>query len=107
MSRDLVDSWFEAFREKDISKLILSEDFIHSSPFGEINGREAYLELIKKNPDAFFSPIIEIVDVVDGGDRFAVRYLVNGNPACDCIYGDGSQITRIYSYYHYGDKPSF
>lgn len=107
MSRELADSWFDAFQEKDLSKLLLAEDFIHSSPFGEIKGRDTYLEMVRGNPEAFFSPTIEIIDVLDSGDRFAVRYLVNGNPACDCIYVDDGQISKIYSYYHYGEKPSF
>lgn len=105
MNRDIVDAWFDAFREKDISKLNLAEDFVHTSPFGEIKGREAYLELVRKNAEAFFGPTIEILDVIEGGDRFAVRYLVDGNPACDCIYVQGGEISEIYSYYHVGAKP--
>lgn len=107
MSRELVDSWFDAFREKDLSRLHLADNFVHSSPFGEIKGRDAYLDLVRDNSEAFFSPRLEIIDVLDGGSKFAVRYLVNGNPACDCIYVEDGQISRIYSYYHYGEKPSF
>lgn len=107
LSTELVDSWFDAFRERDLSKLVLAEDFVHTSPFGEIKGREAYLDLVRGNPEAFFSPTIEIIDVLDGGDKYAVRYLVNGNPACDCIYVEEAQISKIYSYYHFGEKPSF
>lgn len=86
--------------------LRLAEDFLHASPFGEINGREAYLDLVRENPEAFFSPTIEILDVIGGGDRFAVRYLVDGNPACDCIYVRDGQISTIHSYYHVGKKPA-
>lgn len=107
MSRELVDSWFAAFQEKDISKLRLAEDFIHSSPFGDISGGQTYLDLVRENAEAFFSPTIEILDVLECGDRFAARYLVDGNPACDCIYVHDGQISRIYSYYHVGEKPSF
>ena len=105
MSRRLVDGWFDAFQEKDISKLELTKDFVHTSPFGVIRGRQAYLDLIKENPEAFFSPQIKILDVIEGGDKFAVRYLVNENPACDCIYIRNGQISEIYSYYHVGEKP--
>lgn len=48
--------------------------------------RDAYLDLVRENSEAFFGPTIEILDVIEGGDRFAARYLVDGNPACDCIY---------------------
>ena len=107
MSYQMAEAWFEAFREKDIAKLelALAENFIHSSPFGEIKPRRAYLDLVRANPDAFFSPVIEILDMFDCGDKVAVRYLVNKNPACDCIYARDGKITEIFSYYHYGKKP--
>ena len=107
MNRKFVDAWFDAFRNKDISKLerALAEDFIHTSPFGEIRGRQVYLDLVRENAEAFFSPKIKILDVIGGDDKFAVRYLVNENPACDCIYVRNGQISKIYSYYHVGKKP--
>lgn len=105
MSRNLVDAWFEAFGEKDISKLELAEDFVHTSPFGEIKGRQVYLDLVRENSEAFFSPTIKILDVFECGDKFAVRYLVDENPACDCIYIQDGQISKIFSYYHVGEKP--
>ena len=107
MSRKLAEAWFEAFRSKDITKLelTLTEDFVHTSPFGEIEPRQAYLDLVRANPEAFFSPVIEILDMFDCGDKVAVRYLVNKNPACDCIYVRDDQIAEIFSYYHYGEKP--
>ena len=107
MSRKLAERWFEAFRDKDITKLerVLAEDFVHTSPFGEIKPRQAYLDLVRANPEAFFSPVIEIQDILDCGNKVAVRYLVNNNPACDCIYTQDGQIMEIFSYYHYGEKP--
>lgn len=107
MSRHLADEWFAAFREKDISKLKLAEDFVHNSPFGEIKGKDVYLDLIRQNEEAFFSPKLEIQDVIESGDRIAVRYLVDGNPACDCLYVREGEIAEIHSYYHVGEKPSF
>lgn len=107
MSKKLAEAWFAAFRDKDIAQLedMLAENFVHTSPFGEIKSRQAYLDLVRVNPEAFFSPIIEILDVFDCGDKVAVRYLVNNNPACDCIYAQDGRIVEIFSYYHYGKKP--
>lgn len=105
MNRTLVDDWFAAFREQDISKLKLAEEFVHTSPYGEIRGGQEYLDLVRENSEAFFAPQIRILDVIEGGDRFAVRYLVNENPACDCIYVRNGRISKIYSYYHVGEKP--
>ena len=96
----------KAFRDRDItnSKPRLLKISFMQVPFGEINSRQAYLDLVRANPEAFFSPVIEIQDMFDCGDKVAVRYLVNKNPACDCIYVQDGQITSIFSYYHYGKK---
>lgn len=107
MSSNLAEAWFDAFRNKDLSELELAEDFVHTSPYGEIKGRKAYLDMVRENSEAFFSPVIEILDVFECGDKFAVRYLVDKNPACDCIYVRNDQISKIYSYYHVGKKPVF
>jgi hypothetical protein len=105
MSRKIVDDWFDAFRQRDISKLKLAEDFVHTSPYGQIKGRQTYLNLVKENEEAFFSPKLDILDIFECGPKYAVRYLVNGNPACDCIYVRDGQISKIFSYYHVGKKP--
>ena len=105
MNRKIVDDWFGAFQKRDISKLKLAEDFVHTSPYGQIKGRQTYLDLVKENEEAFFSPKLDILDVLECGDKYAVRYLVNGNPACDCIYVRDGQISKIFSYYHVGMKP--
>ena len=107
MKTIVLEGWFDAFRKRDVSRLRLSEVFTHSSPFGVIEGRQAYLDLVAANEEAFFSPELQIQDVFECGDRLAVRYLVNGNPACDCFYLQGDEIAAIYSYYHYGEKPEF
>jgi ketosteroid isomerase-like protein len=108
VNRKFVDAWFGAFRDKDISTLerTLAEDFVHTSPYGVIRGRQAYLDLVRENAEAFFSPIIENLDVIEGGDKLSVRYLLDENPACDCIYVRNGQISEIYSYYHVGEKPA-
>ena len=105
MSRELVDAWFDAFRTKDLSKLELADDFVHSSPFGEIKGKKRYLDMVRENTDLFFSKTIEIIDVFDCGDKFAVRYSVDETPACEFIYVRNGQIAKIHAYYHFGEEP--
>jgi hypothetical protein len=107
MSRAVAESWLEAFRQKDIHQLNLAEDFVHYSPFGEVRSRDTYLDLVRSNEAAFFSPELTVLDIIDGGPTIAVRYLVNGNPACDVIYVQDGQIVEIYSYYHVGEKPAY
>ena len=109
MSKQIAESWFDAFRQKDVQHLehLLAEDFVHYSPFGAVKSRKTYVDLVKANPVAFFSPEIEFLDMIVENNKSVVRYLVNGNPACDCIYTKDGLITEIFSYYHYGEKPTF
>ena len=107
MSRQIADTWLEAFRQKDINQLNLAEDFVHSSPFGDVKGRKTYLDLVRSNEEAFFSPELTVLDIIDGGETIVVRYLVNGNPACDCIYVAEGKIETFHSYYHVGEKPTY
>ncbi len=105
MSREVAELWLAAFQQKDISLLKLAEEFVHTSPFGEIHGRDEYLELVKANEEAFFSNEIEVVDFVGNQGRYVVRYIVGDMPACDWIYVDENRIVAVYSYYHYGAPP--
>ena len=103
--RMIADGWLNAFINKDVSRLVLADDFVHASPFGKVHGREAYLGMVRANEEAFFSQPIEIQDVFDCGDKFVYRYMVGDMEACDCIYITNDEITEIFSYYHFGEKP--
>ena len=102
-----VDAWFGAFAARDIEAAPLADDFTHTSPFGVIEGRQAYLEMVSANPDGFYGAEIEIVDTLASGEVSVVRYLVNGSPATDWIYSRNGEITAIHSHYHFGPPPSF
>lgn len=104
-NREIAESWLAAFQSRDISKLVLADDFVHTSPFGEIRGKNAYLDLVRANEEAFFSNTIKVIDFLDGDDRFAVRYLVGNMAACDIIYVRDGKIAEVFAYYHYGEKP--
>jgi hypothetical protein len=45
-SKNMAEAWFDAFRRKERSDLELADDFVHSSPYGDIEGRQAYLDLV-------------------------------------------------------------
>lgn len=103
---DLAEAWFGAFRDRNIAGAPLANDFTHLSPFGVVEGRAAYVDLIAANEDAFYNATIEIVDVVERPGAAAVRYLVEGSPATDWIYERDGEIVSVYSYYHVGPPPT-
>lgn len=108
MPKSIADQWFDPFRSGDLDGLAaqLADEFVHASPFGEIEGKKAYIDLVAENQEAFFDQSIEIVDVIEAGDKAAVRYKVSGRPACDCIYVKQGKIVAIHAYYHLGEEPT-
>ena len=79
----------------------------HQRLFGEVRGKKVYLDLVRENAEAFFSRPIEIIDVFDCDEKFAVRYLVGEMDACYCLYVREGKIAEILSYYHLGEKPTY
>ena len=107
MKTNLAVAWLDVFHNQDISQLerILADDFVHTSPFGEIQGKQTYLDVVRQNAEAFFSKKIEIRDVIEDDAKSAIRYVVGEMEACDCVYIRNDQISKICAYYHFGDKP--
>ena len=42
---ELVKVWFERWESGDFHDLPITEDFRHTSPFGTIEGKKAYIEI--------------------------------------------------------------
>jgi hypothetical protein len=51
--KDLIHEWFDKWEQGDFLNIPVSDDFTHTSPFGEITGKDAYLKLVEKNQDKF------------------------------------------------------
>ncbi len=52
-AKTLVREWFDKWDQGDFLNLPLADDFKHTSPFGTIDGKEVYLNLVKENQDKF------------------------------------------------------
>ncbi len=105
--KTLVKTWFEKWQEGDFLHLPISENFTHTSPFGTIEGKEAYLSLVKANKDKFLGYRFEIHDEIFDKDRACVRYTaVQGNFKLDVSewhFVKNGLIAAIISYYHIGE----
>ena len=49
----LVELWFDKWKTGDFLNLPITENFTHTSPFGTIDGKKAYEELVNSNKDKF------------------------------------------------------
>ncbi len=106
-TKNVVSGWFEKWEEGDFLNLSIAEDFKHTSPFGTINGKKAYLDLVKANKDKFLGHRFEIHDALYESNRACVRYTaIQGDFKLDVSewhYVRDNMITEIVAYYHIGE----
>ena len=106
--RTLVTSWFEKWESGDFMNLPISENFKHTSPFGSIEGKEAYLELVSQNKDKFLGQSFDIHDMIFEKDRACVRYTASQGKdfsleVSEWYYAKDLLIDEIIAYYHIGE----
>lgn len=99
----LTRQWILIWNDGDPGSLPLADDFQHTSPYGHIEGRKRYLEIVvplaKKNVSE-----LTIEDVLVSGTQSVVRYQV-ANPsgetiqACDWLTFSEGKLARVRSYY--------
>jgi hypothetical protein len=103
-SAELARGWIEAWIRRDMEWLRkhLAPEFVHTSPFGRLEGRESYLKTIE--PMARKSVMkLEIKEVVAGGNQAAV-WFENHTPngvvhTCDWVCVEDDLIKEIQSFY--------
>ena len=101
---DLVNEWFERWENGEIMHLPLSENFIHTSPYGTIEGKNAYLELIVANIDKFLGHRFEILDTLYEKHKACIRYTAKkGDFSLDVSewhYIKEGRIEKVVAYYN-------
>lgn len=108
MIKDIVNKWFSCWEGGNYNQIPISDDFIHTSPFGTINGKQKYLDLIRENEDKFLGYKFTIHDAIYENDRACVRYTASQGEnfsldVSEWYYIKDNLIFKIVSYYHIGD----
>ena len=100
----LVQQWFGKWESGDFINLPLSDDFTHSSPYGTIKGKSAYLNLIKANREKFLGHRFEIHEELYGKNKACVRYTaIQGNfrqDVSEWYHFSNGLISEIIAYYN-------
>ena len=103
----LVRKWFHQWENGSFEELPISENFSHMSPFGTIEGRQEYLNLVRKNRDKFLGYRFDIHEMLSDESRLCVRYTaIQGDFQLDVTewhYIKGGAINHVHAYYHIGD----
>lgn len=103
-SAELAVGWIEAWIRMDMAWLRerLAPDFVHTSPFGRLEGRDSYLATVEPMARKSVRELV-IRDVVASGDQAAV-WFENRTPkgavdSCDWVRVEGDVIQEIRSFY--------
>lgn len=100
----LAVGWIEAWIRMDMDwlKERLAPDFVHTSPFGRIEGRDHYLAIVEPMARKSVQEL-KIMDVIASGDQAAVWFenRTPGGviPSCDWLRIDDDLIRAIQSFY--------
>lgn len=107
-AENLVKEWFDKWENGRFMNLPISEKFSHTSPFGTIEGKNKYLELVKENKEKFLGHRFVIHDAIYKADKACVRYTAKQGDEFELevsewhYFRDGL-IDKIVAYYHIGD----
>ena len=103
-SEALVKQWFQYWEKGDFQDLPLTENFSHTSPYGTINGKMTYLDIVEMNRDKFLGHHFEIHDAIYMEDHACVRYsAIKDNFRLDVsewYYIEDGLIREIVAYYN-------
>ncbi len=107
-TKAIVLDWFQKWEDGHFRDLPLTEDFRHTSPFGTIEGKAAYLHIVENNREKFLGQTFEIHDGFYGDSHACVRYTARQGAdfsldVSEWYYFEGQLIKRIEAYYHIGE----
>lgn len=101
---ELARGWIEAWVRMDMEWLRerLAPDFVHTSPFGRLEGRDSYLATVEPMARKSVRELV-VKDVIASSDQAAV-WFENRTPkgvvdSCDWIRVEGDVIQEIRSFY--------
>ena len=106
-TEQIVKEWFDKWEKGDFHNLPITDAFKHTSPFGTIEGKESYLDLVSTNKDKFLNHTFDIHDIIIEDKKACVRYTANQKDfsldVTEWHYLENNLITKIIAYYHIGE----
>lgn len=108
MIKEIVNKWFKCWEDGNYSQVPIEEEFKHTSPFGTIEGKQKYLDLVRENEDKFLGYKFKIHDTIYENEKASVRYTATQGKefsldVSEWYYFKNNLISEIISYYHIGE----
>lgn len=105
-----VAKWFACWNSGVIDDLPITDDFRHTSPFGTIDTKTRYLEIVNKNRESFLGNKLAVLKKIVDGNNVCVQFLQTREDdpefemtVCEWYVLDGDRIKTIESFYNIGD----
>ena len=105
----VLEKWFSCWRNGNVEDLPIADDFIHTSPFGTIESKSRYMEIVLKNKKDFLGNSLNVTRQIREGNQVCVQFeQKNENTGlemvvCEWYHIEGSQIKEIRSFYNIGN----
>ena len=107
-ARHLAHLWIDAWNRGEPESIPLAETFVHTSPFGRIEGRANYLEKTKPVAQRNVTALT-VLETIATSEAAAILYDVQTPTgtlqACDWVFIEGETIVEIRSFYDPTDLP--
>lgn len=105
----VVKKWFSCWESGNIDELPIVDNFKHTSPFGVIETKKRYLEIVGKNTKDFLGNKLTVTKQIKEGDNVCVQFeQKNENTGlemtvCEWYELEGNLIKEIRSFYNVGN----
>lgn len=103
-TKSLVTMWFKIWEQGNFEDLPLSDNFTHTSPYGTIEGKKAYMDLVNANKDKFLGHRFEIHDTLFNENKACIMYTAIQDDfkleVTEWHYVKNLQIEKIIAYYN-------
>ena len=105
--KKIIALWFSCWEEGLIHQLPIADNFIHQSPFGEVEGKEKYIDWVNANKDKFLGYRFEIHDEIYAHQKACIHYTARQGSfqleVSEWHYMANNKISKIIAHYHIGD----
>lgn len=106
-SKALVEAWFDCWESGKLDELPITESFSHTSPFGVIEPKSKYMEVVLANTEKFLDHKFVIHDAFYAPNKAVVRYTAyqagQALNVSEWYYFEGGLIDKIIADYNVGD----
>ena len=105
----VVQKWIDCWNSGNIEELPITGDFVHTSPFGVIESRQRYLEIVNRNKSDFLGNELIVTHQIEEENRVCIQFSQKNHntglemDVCEWYELEGNLIKAIRSFYNVGD----